>query len=259
MLKMIFSDYIYEPTDIDDEVFLSDIPLEIIKKSIETQFDDPLEYKKKDYVNSFITKYEFSRDNLNGDELESLDEIHDKFIGFMMNIFNSYLDIGFNDLDTMEEDEQHEVIHLTYRFFIKNIKKNFVTLITNYIEKNKEELCENAVHKKDVTTMTFKAEIDNEDDIIILSNLGNVISYILSIDFGVDEFLDLCINDSHCLETEFVKKKYDDFTIVGNFVEKYIKMVDSNFRIELESKVRNRILKKYPIRKKPVIKDESEE
>ena len=255
---MIFSNYIYEPTDIEDEVFLSDIPLEIIKKSIETQFDDPLEYKKKDYVNSFITKYNYSKDNLEGDELESLDEVHDKFIMFMLKIFDSYLDVGINEIDTMDEDDQHELIHLTYRFFIKNIKKNFVTLITNYIEQNKEELCDNCVHKKDVTTMTFKAEIDNDEDITILSNLGSVINYILSIDFGVDEFLDLCIDDSHCLETEYVKKKYDEFILVGNFVEKYVKMVDSNFRIELESKVRNRILRKYPIRKKPVIKEETE-
>ena len=50
-------DYNYFPMDIDDELFLTDVPLNVIENSLSTQFDDPLEYRKNDYVQSFITKY----------------------------------------------------------------------------------------------------------------------------------------------------------------------------------------------------------
>ena len=239
----------YQPTDIGDEVFLSEIPFSLLKKSIKSQFNDPLEYRKKDYVQSFITQYEFSKNDAYDYEDQKLDDFHEEFIAYMNEIFEAYLSVGFPDIEEKTEDEQHEIIHLTYRFFIKNIKKNFITLIMNYIDKYKLELASSLPKKKDVTSLNLKAEIDNEEDIIIISNLNEVIDDILSIDFSVEEFLELCTDKGNCLETEFIKDSYNNYVITGNFVEEYEKMVDSYFKTELESKVRNKILKKYPKRK----------
>lgn len=253
---MPYSEFIYEPSDINDEMFLSKVPLEIIEESIQNQFINPWEYRKKDYVQTVITKYVISKDNMVEDELEDLERLNEDFISFMLRMFDIYLDIGVNDIDILEMDDQHELIHLTYRFFIKNMKKNFVNLIINYINENKSELYDDLPKKKDVTSLHFKSEIDNEEDATILSNLSTIVNHILSIDFGVDEFLDLCQGDSNTLENEFVRKKFEDFTLVGNFIEKYTDMVGEDFKIDLESKIRNRILKKYPIRKK--VKKEEE-
>ena len=52
-------EYDYEPTEIDDELFLSEVPLELLEQSLEVQFNNPIEYRKRDYIQSFITKYEF--------------------------------------------------------------------------------------------------------------------------------------------------------------------------------------------------------
>ena len=49
-----------------------------------------------------------------------------------------------------------------------------------------------------------------------------------------------------------MKDNFDDFVITGNFVPKYIKMVDEDLRSTLESKIRNKILRNYPNRKKKV-------
>lgn len=244
-------DYEYEPTDIEDELFLSEVPLNLIEKSIESQFQDPLEYRKKDYVQTFITKYDFSKDNLYEEDKQNLEMMHDQFIAFIVNIFNVYLSIGFPDIEDMEDDDQHELILLTYRFFIKNIKKNFVTLIINYINRYKDEILDESISskKKDVTTLNFKVEIDNDEDVTILSNLRSIINYILSQEMNIDEFFELIKSDGNCLETEFVEEKFNDFTITGNFIPDYIKMIDENFYTELESKIRNKILKKYPKRK----------
>lgn len=258
---MLNDEYSYEPTDIDDELFLSEVPLNLLQKSIETQFQDPLENRKRDYIQTYITKYDFSKQNLEGDEAEELEQMNARFLSFITKIFDVYLGIGFPELEDMDDEEAHELILQTYRFFIKNIKKNFVYLIFNYIDKNMEELVnddEICPKKRDVTTLNFKGEIENENDITIISNLGSVVSYILNQDFSVDDFFDLIKSNSNCLETEYVEEKFDEFLITGNFVNNYINMVDSNFRIELESKIRNKILKKYPKRTRKEIEDEIE-
>lgn len=247
---MLYSEFIYEPSDINDEVFLSDVPLNIIKESIQHQFENPWEYRKKDYIQTFITKYQISKDHMDEDELEALEGLNENFISFMLHMFDEYLNIGINDIDQLEVEDQHELIHLTYRFFIKNMKKNFVNVIINYLDENKKEICEDLPKKKDVTFNIFKEEIENEDDVVILSNLDRVIDLVLSTDFDVDEFLQLCEGDGSSLENEFVRDRFEDFTLVGNFIIKYVNMISDDFKIDLESKIRNRILKRYPVRKK---------
>ena len=45
--------------------------------------------------------------------------------------------------------------------------------------------------------------------------------------------------------------------MTGNFVEKYLEMLNDEFLIEIQSKMRNKILKKYPkrVRKNTVEED----
>ena len=68
---------------------------------------------------------------------------------------------------------------------------------------------------------------------------------ILTEEISVDDFLENCDKDESCLETRFILDKYEKFQITGNFVEKYVDMLDDDFKLELEIKIRNKILKKY--------------
>lgn len=244
-------EYNYQPTDLEDELFLSEVPIELIQSSIKTQFEEPLEYRKKDYVQSFITKYTFSKENLLEDDVIMLDVYRDRFLQFIENIFYNSLSIGFTNLDDMGEDDQHELIHLTYRFFIKNIKKNFVNLIVNYINQNKSELQQTYTKKKDVTSLNFKTEIDDDYDILVLSQLGDIIENIIDTIKQSDDvmsFFDLCMADEPILELEYVKNAYTEMELTGNFIENYLNMIDEEFLSEIQSKIRNKILKKYPKR-----------
>ena len=108
------AEYFYQPTNLEDELFLCDIPLDVLTSSIESQFQYPLEYRKKDYVQSFITKYEFSVENMDEDEMFSLEMYHDEFMAYMLKLFDQYLNVGFVDIDNKSEDDQHDLIHLTY-------------------------------------------------------------------------------------------------------------------------------------------------
>lgn len=254
------TEYFYQPTNLEDELFLCDIPLDVLTSSIESQFQYPLEYRKKDYVQSFITKYEFSVENMDEDEMFSLEMYHDEFMAYMLKLFDQYLNVGFVDIDNKSEDDQHDLIHLTYRFFIKNIKKNFVNMITNYINENRDEITSStAFRKKDVTSLNFKSEIDDEYDVLVLANLSDIIDAALTdmkSEYDVEQFFKLCECDEPILELDFVRSRYEKMEITGNFLESYSDMVNEDFKIEIQSKIRNRILKKYPKRiLKPVTKD----
>lgn len=237
----------YEPQDVETEVLLSDLPLDIIIGSITTQFNDPMEYRKNDFVQSFITKYQLTKENVVEDEEEEeLQEVYDKFVAFMENIFHEKLGIGIPELDDMSEDDQLELIHYIYRFFVINIKRNFTLYILNYIDEHKEELSENLPKKKDVSTASLKQAVTDPDDLTIVVSIAEAIEIILSDDsVSVDDFLTLSRGDDANLENEYISEAYDDFKINGNFVANYFKMATESFRIEVECKVRHKILKKY--------------
>ena len=244
-------DYNYFPMDIDDELFLTDVPLNVIENSLSTQFDDPLEYRKNDYVQSFITKYNFSRENYREEDLMDLDSIRDEFVSFMLEKFDTYFNVGFVDFDSLDEEHQHEAIHIIYRFFIKNIKKNFVNITWNYIQKRKKEIQEIVEKKKDVTTAAFKQEINNEYDIQVLSNMSKIIDYVFAqirLSDDVDIFFKWCQGDDYILELEYIKMMYSKMKVTGNFIYKYIDMIDDDFKSEIQSKIRNKILRNYPTR-----------
>ena len=244
--------YSYQPSDLEDELFLSDIPLDVLTSSIRSQFEHPLEYRKKDYVQSFITKYEYTVEELEeaGEEF-NLEAYHDQFIAFMENIMQEYLNVGFVDIENKSEDIQHEILHLTYRFFIKNIKRNFVSIIINYIDENRDDIMSSNLRKKDVTALNFKLEIDNDFDVIVLSNLKDIVDRALEDirdSYDVDDFFHMCETNEYVLELQYIKKAYDEYLITGNFIEKYLDMIDDAFRVEIEGKIRNVILRRYPKR-----------
>lgn len=255
---MIRSD-VFDTSEIDNELFLSSIPLNLIEEAIKSQFDDPLEYRKTDYIQSFLNKYQFSLDNMYEEDQNELNELHDDFIEFIKTIFYEYLSIGMPNIEDRPEEYQHQLIHYAYRYFITNIKKNFTSLIINYIDRNKDEISNLFVKKKDVIYLNFKSEISDEFDVLLLSNLSSIIEHILTEEYDVDKFFELTTNDELSVELEFVKKAFNEFDLTGNFIQSYITMVDKYFRNELESKVRNKILKKYPKRKKEIITEEDDE
>ena len=134
----------------NDEIMLSEIPLNIIEESIKSQFDNPEIYRKNDYVQKFLKKYDYSLDNLRDDEEEDIYELHDRFILFIKNIFYDRLNIGFPEIEDYPEDEQHDIIHLTYKFFINGIKKNFVYFIYNILDTDRDLVTQVCEKKKDV-------------------------------------------------------------------------------------------------------------
>ncbi len=244
---MNMNEYDYRPNEIESDQFLSEVSINLLKENIKAQFEDPLEYRKKDHITPFIARYQWCKDNVNvyeDEEMEDIVDLRDEFYNFLQVMFKNYLNIGIPNFSDFGEEQQDDLIHYTYRFFIMNIKKNFTCLMMNYINKNRESYEIDEDRRKDVTSLSFKREVTDPIDVYILSNLHSIIEDIMAEEISVDDFFENC-DDENCLETQFVSGAYDRFEIVGNFVNAYKEMIDSDFIAEIESKIRNKILKKY--------------
>ena len=57
-------------------------------------------------------------------------------------------------------------------------------------------------------------------------------------------FLNSDVNDPR-LETDMMNEYFENFTVTGNFYPEYRKMLNTPFIKEIESKIRNKILKPY--------------
>ncbi len=229
----------------EDSTFLSQVPVALLEQNILMQFGNPDNFRM-DYISSFINQFNYSKELVeDDDENDTLLSYHDNFIDFMEETFMNRLGIGINNLKEMSREEQQDLVHFTYRFFIINMKNNFFNLFYNYINENKEFFIENATRRKDITTQAFKKEID-EDDATILANLSDIMNYIVhDVKLDVDDFLRLCEGDEPSTELTLVTEYYEDFILTGNFTEKYCNMIRIPMRIKIEGEIRNRILKKY--------------
>lgn len=234
----------YEPGSMEDDIFLSDVPPSVMLESIKTQFDDPSLDNKTDYVTTFIDTYESSKEECEDeDEEKQLREIKNKFYAEIRHLFRDNLNLGFPDFEDLSESEQDGLIRFSYRYFILHMKKNFSHLVQNYIDKYKDEVLGICEKKKDVTTLAYKKDISDPNDLLILSNIPAIVRHVLAVEFDVDEFLELSMG-KHDYECEYVNQAYDDVRITGNFIEQYMNQIDQTMISDIADKVRSKIFKR---------------
>ena len=104
---MEYFDFDYTPNEITSDMFLSEVPVSLMKENIIAQFEDPLEFRKKDHITTFISMYRYSKENVDAyedEELDSIIELRDDFYAFMRRMFKNYLGIGFVDFDDLSEE-----------------------------------------------------------------------------------------------------------------------------------------------------------
>lgn len=229
----------------ETEEFLSEISLSVLKENLLQQFRDP-GWVSVDYFNIFIKSFEYSMREVEDEEdVAELDRLKLNFFEFMTDLFRARLGIGFpNFLDTLDDGDAVDLMHFTYRFFTLNIKENFLYYIWNYIDKYKDDLSERFETKKDITYLAYRKKL-RDLDIMLISNLADIITYILTQDITIDEFFTLCDGDESGVELMTVIDGYNEMTITGNFIPKYAKMIGPALRLEIEQIIRSNILRKY--------------
>lgn len=210
--------------NIDLDIILSDLPIELIKESIKYQIYHPL-YVDTDYCTIVFDKCAQVLQLYKGNEdiEKEIEELLDKFCLYVLDVLdNKYnFDIVYDNLNTYDISK---ITLVLYKFFILRYRKNIGEFVYNFILKNKKMLSEQFINddkKKDVTTIVLKKKTKNKDDVRIISNLPQIIKFILDLEHDPVEFIDLSSPDDLYYADE-IKSLLEDFTLSGNFTRPYL-------------------------------------
>ena len=248
MSKLFDDDKEYDPSAIEDEMFLSEVPQGLMLDAIETQFNHPFERGEQvDYLQSYIRNYTCSHDNFETDDDEiELDRLCNRFISTIKDFFREYFGIGFPDLDDENLDDQLETLHLVYRYFITNAKRNINTLIFTRISESINILAEEYGRRDDILTNSLPDNIPTNVQSII-GNLDIIVDSFLTEEAyeGIDQFVESSRTTGNDLEATTVLNLIEEDRLTGNFIGDYLYKIDSPARTNIISKIRKRLLKTY--------------
>lgn len=238
----------YIPTDEKAEIFLSEEPLKLFEQHIRSQFQKPMELTI-DYFGNFLDTYNYSLSMIvDQDDMIDLDNLRDEMFTFMLNIFSKRLGVEFIDFDLKDEEDQLDILHMTYRFFIINIKHNFASFCLNEIHDHRDKYLEIAkpLYEDTIGVTSMRKAGVSDDDIKIIVSLYDIIDYIINeSEPEIDKFVMNCDWEVPRLETELVYDWVKDNDIVGNFYPLYKSLADSSLKKEIEFIIRRIILGKY--------------
>lgn len=204
----------------DVERILGDLSIDIVKENIITQINDPLIYESN-YCDDVYETLEEARDELGHVEEYKIEieEIAVDFNNFLIDTLNSKFDLDI-DRDSLESYQVEELARNCYDFFVVNLKENLTTFIFNYILDNKTylaEMLDTEYKRKDVTTLNMKKSLKNKEDVVIMSNLIDVINYIIGLEFDPSDFIEWCSEPGEA-SSEYIKDATNSFLISGNYV-----------------------------------------
>lgn len=255
-MSEIFEEYY----NIDSHSILRNVSVELIIEYLREQFTDPYNLSTRNYVDEFIGDYEYSKNALVSDnennadiddfeleeELEKIEGYRSKFVSFVRDQLYQLLSIGLPDLEERSIKEQNKILSVVYRYFILNIRRNFLNLCKGYIEEHKNDLAKTYKRSADITALAQKNRVADNRDLVILSSLPEILRDIMNIEFPIDEFVE------HTYGTEtpeydalIMKELIDKDIVTGNFVPHYKKLVDDYLLSDIEFNIKSSILDSY--------------
>lgn len=227
---------------------LTELPFDLIKESILEQINDPIS-SRTNYIDVILDKVRVFEAQYDEDE-ELLEELHEQINNFMLSIIHA-IDDKFNLLIDYNEIASGNIIEIgecIYNYFVVRYVKNITRFITKYIFKNKKSISQSYgdAAKKDVSTLAFKKQIKNNDDLCIITNLPLIIKDIINTNLNSYEFISLSAGSSN-YDASVVKGLIESFRLNGDFFRPYISIcVDDHDYIidELQTEIRIKILNK---------------
>lgn len=250
MAALFDDDRDYDPSAVEDELFLSEVPQSLMLDAIESQFNHPFERGEQvDYLQTYIRNYTCSIDRIETDEDEvALDQVCDRFVTTIKDFFREYLNIGFPDLDDVKLIDQLETLHLVYRYFITNAKRNINTLVFTKISNDISTLADTYGRRDDILTNSLPDTVPRYVQSVI-GNLDVIVDSFLNEEAydGIDQFVELSHTTGNDLEASTVSNMIDEDRLTGNFIQDYLDKIDGIARTNLISKMRKRLLKAYEI------------
>lgn len=233
----------------ETEDLLAELPFDLIKESILEQIQDPMS-TRINYVDVIVDKCEMYKEEYSEDEtviVEINNHLNEFFISIMQAIDNKF-NLGLNMEEISSYSNVSEIGHCIYKYFIISYMKNITKFITKFIFKNKKSLYNyyEDKMKKDVSTLAFKKQFKNPEDLCIITNLPSIMKYIIGLDIDSLEFINLSTGIDN-YEASVIRELIENGNLVGDFYSSYIGLcVDSHDYImdEIQTEIRIKIINK---------------
>ena len=209
-------------SNIETELMILDTPVPLIIEHIRSQVERT--YGSINYLNTVIDKLDLIEDQYSGDSdtVFKVNEMRGLIFSEVAQIISEFFDVQLNiDYDMPKKTE--EIVTDIYEFFIVNIRKTGYRFLLNYIKENKKEIIEVldlSKPKKDVTTVSVRKKLKNVD-VKIISNLYEVVNYIMDLDFQDDVFIEYTRNKS-------ILDLYNQGIISGSIAAEVIQYMKDN-------------------------------
>lgn len=200
---------------IANESFLGEYPFDSIIEGITDQFTNYIDTDDKiNYVDTFYEQIHASYKAISSDDgeehpverREALDNILDKFVATMQDLFNKRLSLTITALESevVDQDELEHVIREAYEYFILNARKNF-----------KQVICSDIIHR-----MGQPPENDTEYFNKIREMLRQYSPLVTAID--PERFIwYTSVGSTHSIDDFPIQKLFTDGKISGNFLRRY--------------------------------------
>lgn len=232
-MSLYFDSDRYElATSMESDALLAELPFDLIKESIKEQIQDPVS-TPTNYIDVIVDKCLVYKEQFDDDE-DLIAEINrglsDFFIFVMTEIDNNF-DLGL-DIDAISATSDIvEVGSALYKYFILRYSKNITKYITKFIFKNKKLFLkefDSDKNDKDVSTLAYKKQLKDPEDLCIIAHLPDIVKYIISLDMDPIEFINLTAGEDN-YEASIVRELIRSNRLIGNFVHDYIDLcIDSH-------------------------------
>ena len=236
-----------------DELCVDDIPnkstdslleslsLEIMETSIIDQINGD-RLSDRDFLSTVIDKFNAIVENSDTDTIRGIsNEMVEWSERLILAIIHEY-NLGYNNPgeDTLEN---LDILESLYHFFVLDRKRYTKDFFIKYIDINKRQIIDAmgiSGRGTDITTIANKKKNINKLNIPILSNLTEVIQFIMNNeDITSDIFLDIV--DEGEVYTSNVRYYFESGLIMGDFFFKYVEEEVGNYTDEVSGELRTAI------------------
>lgn len=237
-------------SDTEIDILITDFPLDLIKENLSFQINNPLS-TGVNYIENIVDRYRILKGTLsdNVDAMNLLNSTTIEFFNFLTSTINDKFELSIN-MEMIDNIEDAMATGLAlYHFLILRYRKNVTRFIHTYIIKNKKslvELFDTNEKRKDVTSVAIKKKTKNKDDILILSNLPDIVTYLLSMETSALDFIKYIAKDDN-YEASLIRRMILEGNLLGEFVSSYLDIIISdygNVLDEIQSDVKSKFIKK---------------
>ena len=220
---------------------LESLSLEIMETSITDQITSG-NNSNRDFLSTIINKFNAIIENATTEQSRGIkDEMIEWSNRLILTIVNEY-NLAYNS-PAEETLESIDILESLYNFFVIDRRHHTKEFFIKYIDINKKQIIEAmdiGGRGTDITTIANKKKNISKYNVPILSNLTEVIQYIMnSCDIDTEEFFNIIDNGD--LYTSNVRYYFESDMLMGDFFYKYVEEEVSGYADDISTELRTAI------------------